>query len=707
MTLLNTSLGRCHDFAAPSCSVRVSSGDALRTAIPSVGGAAHVGQFAVTYRKTLRRCLSVVSLLSVLPLAAAGQQSRAGREPAGFEDYRVAVGRLEGNALRVTLEARPATWRPWGDNGPALDVNAFATPGAGVKVPGPLLRVAAGTPMHVTVRNGLDDTLVVRGLRDRGQPIRPGALPNDITPAFAGDSLVVAPGESAEVRFTPTVPGSYIYYGETFEPLWSATPQPLLGADPHDRGLAGVLVVDPPGEAADPDERILLITAWADPAIPESWLPTGRFMVNGRSWPHTERLEYAQGDTVRWRVINWSRAFHPMHLHGFFFEVWEMTTQTGGSAVPGATLPLPLLVTAPLPPATASRLTWVADEPGNWLFHCHLMRHMSWMQAHPDPADRTASHAHAAAEGVDLLGGLVVGITVNPRPGHAPAADVARRRLRLHIGQRDGVFGTEPGYGFVLQEGPEPPAPDSVRFPGSPILLTRGEPTEIAVFNHADVPLGVHWHGLELESWSDGVPGWSGYPGAIRPAIAPGDSFVVRMTPRRAGTFMYHVHSEPGHHLAQGLYGAFIVLEPGEPWDPETNRLLLLGSLGTGEDAQPAVNGELDPPPMAFRHGQSYRLRFMHISPDDNKAVHLLDGDEHVSWTWIAQDGADLPPRWVRAAPAVRPFLDVGTTFDVLWTPEKPGDMTLRIVTTPTGTLPDFPREERPAHTLDITVRVR
>jgi manganese oxidase len=106
-----------------------------------------------------------------------------------------------------------------------------------------------------------------------------------------------------------------------------------------------------------------------------------------------------------------------------------------------------------------------------------------------------------------------------------------------------------------------------VRFPGSPIVLTRGEPTEIVVLNRADVPLGVHWHGLELESWADGVPGWSGMPGRVSPAIQPGDSFAVRMTPPRAGTFMYHVHSEPGHQLAQGLYGPFLVLEPGERRD--------------------------------------------------------------------------------------------------------------------------------------------
>ena len=43
--------------------------------------------------------------------------------------------------------------------------------------------------------------------------------------------------------------------------------------------------------------------------------------VNGRSWPHTERLSHVVGDTIRWRVINGSRFPHPMHLHGFYFDV--------------------------------------------------------------------------------------------------------------------------------------------------------------------------------------------------------------------------------------------------------------------------------------------------------------------------------------------------------------------------------------------------
>jgi manganese oxidase len=637
-------------------------------------------------------------------------------EVAGYEDNLEPVGRLEVGILRVRLEARAAGWRPWGEDGPMVRAHVFAAEGARAKVPGPLLRVTAGTPMHVTIRNSLGDTLLVRGLLDRGRELPPGVSPGPalVTLPFVGDSLVVAPGETGEVRFTPTVPGSYYYFGRTMEPGWSLTSSPVplsgwpeavsfYGESAADRALVGVLIVDAPDEVPDPEERIFLISHWADRDDAGTWVPSARFLVNGRAWPHTERLVYRQGDTVRWRVINQSGGFHPMHLHGFYFHVDAWAGQDGRSPLaPGER---PFVVTWGLPPTTVMRLSWVAHEPGNWIFHCHLMRHMSWMQ-HPVFGGDAADPRHGSGEGVDLMGGLVLGITVEPDEGWTPATDVPRRRLRLHIGLREGVFGDEPGYGFVLQEGLDPPAPDSVRFPGSPIVLNRGEPAEIVVLNHADVPLGVHWHGLELESWADGVPGWSGMRGSIIPAISPADSFVVRMTPPRAGTFMYHVHSEPGHQLAQGLYGPFLVLEHGENWDPETDRLFLLASLGAGENPPPALNGEVEPGPMEFVAGRAYRLRFMHISPDDNKSIQLRAGNEPAEWRVIARDGADLPPSPVEAGPGDVPRFDVGSTFDVLWTPVGPGDMTLRIVTTFDAGLTVFPGDGPPPHTMNIPVRV-
>jgi manganese oxidase len=645
------------------------------------------------------KAVFLVSALLTIPSAGRPQEhvpaSGTSLRPAAFEDYRIPVGRMEGGVLRINLEAGVAAWQPWGTDGPTVRANVFAADGAAPRIPGPLIRVTAGTPVHITLRNRLPDSIVVRGLRDRST----NPPPNQRLGAFTRGFVEVEPGGVAEIRFTPTSPGTYFYFGRVYRSLPNGGPQPVFSVT---RGpFEGVMIVDPPGDRPAPDERVFLLGHWADHEYPGSWQPGVRFMINGRAWPYTERLEYAQHDTVRWRVINGTGGGHPMHLHGFHFSVVARGDQWRETVY--APEERQMAVTEHLGASETMRVSWVAKEPGNWLFHCHLMRHMSWLQNAPLERE-PASHNHAA-HGTNLLGGMVLGINVRPSEA-GPSVATASRRIALYIGMRPGVFGSDAGYGFVLQERPQPPKPDSIRFPGSTIVLTRGERTEIVLHNQADVPLGVHWHGLELESRSDGVPGWSGAPGAVTPAVTPGDSLVVRITARRSGTFMYHVHSEPGHQLAQGLYGPLLVTEPGRRWEPDTDRVFLLGSLGATLDAPPAVNGSLKPDPMQLRAGTTYRLRFMHISPDDRKQVRLAAGSEPVTWRAFAKDGADLPPALARDGPADF-SIDVGETYDFAWTPERPGDFTLRITTTFQTNPPGFARPTPPLHEMEIAVRVR
>jgi manganese oxidase len=90
----------------------------------------------------------------------------------------------------------------------------------------------------------------------------------------------------------------------------------------------------------------------------------------------------------------------------------------------------------------------------------------------------------------------------------------------------------------------------------------------ITVVNRLPEPTAVHWHGIELESYYDGVPGFSGLGRRTTPLIAPGDSFEVRFTPPRAGTFIYHTHADEERQQLAGLAGALVVREPGTTPDP-------------------------------------------------------------------------------------------------------------------------------------------
>ena len=72
---------------------------------------------------------------------------------------------------------------------------------------------------------------------------------------------------------------------------------------------------------------------------------------------------------------------------------------------------------------------------------------------------------------------------------------------------------------------------------------------------------------MDVEDWLgnlDLAPGSKKKLRDIMPPIAPGASFVAQMTPPRAGTFIYHTHIDDIKQLSSGLYGALIVLPPGE-----------------------------------------------------------------------------------------------------------------------------------------------
>jgi FtsP/CotA-like multicopper oxidase with cupredoxin domain len=280
------------------------------------------------------------------------------------------------------------------------------------------------------------------------------------------------------------------------------------------------------------------------------------------------------------------------------------------------------------------------------------------------------------------MAGLVVGMTVLRGKEHkvSRASYLQSRKLSLFVNERQNVYDSHPGYGFVLQEGAAPP-PDSVRPSGSTIVLTTGQPVEVNVVNRTHEAVTVHWHGIELESFYDGVGDWSGVGRTIAPAIEPGKSFVVRMTPRRAGTFIYHTHNEEGGQLASGLYGPLIVLNPGEVRDTVTDRIFLMGSSGPGDGVPAALNGLREPPPIQLSINTPYRFRFINISPSPGKMVVLLGADgKAVEWRTFAKDGANLPEQQVNEVQAQQ-LLAPGETYDYTYRPGKAEALTMQITT--------------------------
>jgi FtsP/CotA-like multicopper oxidase with cupredoxin domain len=210
----------------------------------------------------------------------------------------------------------------------------------------------------------------------------------------------------------------------------------------------------------------------------------------------------------------------------------------------------------------------------------------------------------------------------------------------------------------------------------------------------------VHWHGIELDSYFDGVGDFSGAGNRIAPMIAPSDSFVVRFTPPRAGTFMYHVHGESGEELASGLYAPLIVLEPGETFDARTDRVFLMADGGPGEGRPVFVNGTSTPDTMEMVVGTTYRLRIMTISSDRSFVSTMSGPGGLISWRVLATDGYDASSAARSIVIPAQYTAGPGKTRDFAFTPATAGDYALLVVGKSVGGVPTGP-------TTTVPIRVR
>jgi FtsP/CotA-like multicopper oxidase with cupredoxin domain len=276
------------------------------------------------------------------------------------------------------------------------------------------------------------------------------------------------------------------------------------------------------------------------------------------------------------------------------------------------------------------------------------------------------------------MAGLVLVTTVNPKPGSAPPRDdtTPLHKIDLVI-EPSAAGGKSPTFSCSVREGKKIVASQDKAM-GPPIVVTRGQPTEITVLNHLNKPTAIHWHGLELDSYYDGVIG-GGTTNRVTPAIPPGASFAAHFTPNRAGTFIYHTHAADPDQLSGGIYGALIVLEPGETFDPDHERLMVLGTREADFFAtRITVNGAEAPSPMLFSRGVKYRLRLINMAPDLAADFQFGSKEHPAAWRAIAKDGATLPPQLVKMSDA-KLHIASGETYDFEFQSDTPGEIPLQV----------------------------
>ena len=289
---------------------------------------------------------------------------------------------------------------------------------------------------------------------------------------------------------------------------------------------------------------------------------------------------------------------------------------------------------------------------------------------------------------------------ITPAPGYKEPVVASRRTINLLIQKRpNALVGGQTAYGFLLQKDAQVPARDSIRIPGPVLELKRGQPVSIVVKNNLDEPSGVHWHGLEIESFPDGVPDFSGIGDKIMPPIPPGGSFAAEFTPPRSGTFPYHSHLHEMRQIGSGMYGAIIVSDA--PRDTTRDHLIVAGGGGLPVFYKQSpnfllVNGRSQPARLRMTVGETNRVRIVSIHADE--VLHFRFGTEEqvARWKPLARDGADLPVALRGATPALV-SMGPGETADFTYVPSKPGRMMLEVWIGRGGQRVVVPIEVRPA----------
>jgi FtsP/CotA-like multicopper oxidase with cupredoxin domain len=93
--------------------------------------------------------------------------------------------------------------------------------------------------------------------------------------------------------------------------------------------------------------------------------------INGEVFPNTPTYVVKEGELIKTRIVNRSLVYHPMHLHGHHVFVLSRN----GRPYKGSPL---WLDTVLVEPGETYEVAFVANNPGIWMDHCHVLEHAAW-----------------------------------------------------------------------------------------------------------------------------------------------------------------------------------------------------------------------------------------------------------------------------------------------------------------------------------------
>ena len=232
------------------------------------------------------------------------------------------------------------------------------------RVHGPTLEAVEGDRVRIYVTNRLPAPTTVHW--------HAVLVPNGMDGVGGLTQVPIQPGETFKYEFTLKSHGTFMYH-----PHHDEMTQMQLG-------MMGLFVVHPKNPSGPPPDRdyAFLLNEWkievgARRPDPNEMTDFNIFSFNGRCYPGTEPMVAQTGERVRMRIGNLSTmSHHSIHLHGFHFEV----TGTDAGEIPAsARWPETTLF---VPVGTSRTVEFVADAPGDWVMHCHMLHHAMNQMGH-------------------------------------------------------------------------------------------------------------------------------------------------------------------------------------------------------------------------------------------------------------------------------------------------------------------------------------
>jgi FtsP/CotA-like multicopper oxidase with cupredoxin domain len=222
--------------------------------------------------------------------------------------------------------------------------------------PGPTIEAVEGDKVRIFVTNKLPEhtTIHWHGM----------LLPNGMDGVGGLTQPHIKPGQTFAYEFVLKKSGTFMYHPHADEMVQMAM------------GMMGMFIIhprDPKFMRVDRDFVFLLSSYLIETG---AYMPKVNEMTdfnlwafNTRVFPGIDHLVVAKNDRVRVRVGNLTMTNHPIHMHGYHFEV---TCTDGGWVRPEARWPE---VTIDVPVGAMRAYEFDATEEGDWALHCHKSHH--------------------------------------------------------------------------------------------------------------------------------------------------------------------------------------------------------------------------------------------------------------------------------------------------------------------------------------------